>query len=235
MKTMTEELNEARKHYREDLIPKDALKLMDEATRELENSSLGDRSLKKGDLAPNFSLKDANGNVVVLSELLKEGPVVLAFYRGGWCPYCNIELRGLQKALPSIQAMGASLVAISPELPDNTLSTTEKNHLEFTVLSDIGNQVARSLGIAFELSTEMLHLYTEFEHELAVMNGEKGAKELPVPATFIISKTGVIEYAFVNADYTQRLDPEKILEILGGLKPSSVLSVEQKHRANANG
>jgi peroxiredoxin len=136
---------------------------------------------------------------------------VISFYRGGWCPYCNIELRKLLRVLPEIKKLGASLVAISPQLPDNSLTTEEKNHLEFPVLSDVGNVVARRFGIVFTLPEELLQAYESFHHGLRKMNGEDGATELPIPATLVLDRNGVIRFAFVDEDYTRRLDPEFVL------------------------
>jgi peroxiredoxin len=123
-------------HYRNNVIPADKLVVMDRATEELIRSGVRAASAREGDRVGDFILMDAHGAPVRLQQLLSAGPVVLSFYRGGWCPYCNIELRGLQRVLPEIQGFGASLVAISPQLPDNSLSMEEKNGLEFPVLSN---------------------------------------------------------------------------------------------------
>ncbi len=213
----TQELDEARDHYRNNVIPSDKLKIMDRATEELTLSGVRSGALKEGDRVEDFILMDAHGSAVRLQQLLDAGPVVIAFYRGGWCPYCNIELRGLQQALPQIKDLGASLVAISPQLPDNSLSTEEKNHLEFPVLSDVGNTVARRFGIVYTLPQDLLETYETFQHGLRQMNGEDGAKELPMPATFILDPNGVIQLAYVDEDYTRRLDPELVIEKLQDL------------------
>src|SRR5260370_656086 len=178
----TIELDEARDHYRNQVIPPDKLELMDRATEQLIASSLKASALKEGDRVDGFTLIDTHGAPVHLKSLLKTGPAVISFYRGGWCPYCNIELRGLQRALPEIRALGASLVAISPQLPDNSLSTEEKNNLSFSVLSDVGNVVARRFGFVFTLPDDLLDTYKAFNHGLADINGEEGATELPMPA-----------------------------------------------------
>ncbi len=217
----TVELDAARNHYRNDVIPSDKLEIMDRATEELTRSGLRSTSLKEGDRAEDFILMDAHGSPVRLQQLLSQGPVVVSFYRGGWCPYCNIELRGLQRALPQIKQLGASLVAISPQLPDNSLSTEEKNHLELPVLSDVGNTVARRFGIVYTLPEDLLETYDTFQHGLRKMNGEDGAKELPIPATFVLDRNGVIQLAYVEEDYTRRLDPELVLDKLQELtRPS---------------
>jgi len=143
-----------------------------------------------GDLAPDFSLRNAKGEMVRLSDLLAKGPVVLTWYRGGWCPYCNIALNALQKELPEIKAAGATLVALTPELPDKTLSTTEKHSLEFEVLSDVNHKVAKDYGIVFKLTPEIRDLYkTRFK--LTEYNGkEAGDDSLPLAATYIVGKNG---------------------------------------------
>ncbi len=213
----TTELDEARDHYRNRVIPAEKLKVMDRATEELITSGLKDSALKEGDRVTDFILPDAHGAPVRLQSMLESGPVVISFYRGSWCPYCNIELRGLERALPEIKALGASLVAISPQLPDNSLSTEEKNNLTFAVLSDVGNVIARRFGIVFKLPDDLLDTYEAFNHGLADMNGEEGATELPIPATYVLDRSGVIRLAFIEEDYTKRLDPQTILEALRDL------------------
>src|SRR5438046_1556108 len=167
---------------------KPALRVMDAETARLAASRLASRALKAGASAPDFILPDGQGNPVRLYSLLREGHVVVVFYRGGWYPYCNLHLGGFQRRLTEIRELGAQVVAISPQLPDNSLSTQEKNQLAFAVLSDVGNNVAREFGIVFELSNDLLALYREFGHALEEANGESGNKELPLPATFLIDR-----------------------------------------------
>ena len=172
-------------------------------------------ALNVGDTAPDFELNNALNKPVKLSTLLKEGPVVLSWYRGGWCPYCNIQLRHLQRYLPQFKAAGATLVALSPELPDKSLSTTEKNSLAFDVLTDYNNEVARRFRIAFTLNEELIDIYNDF-HKLENYNGVS-TNELPIPATYLIGPEGVIRYAFVDTDYRNRAEPAAILEVLKNL------------------
>ena len=150
-------------------------------------------------------------------HLLHRGPVVVSFYRGGRCPFCNLELRGLQRALPEIVQVGASLVAISPQLPDNSLSTEEKNQLTFPVLSDVGNIVAKRFGIVFTLPPALVHANKAIGRDLVEINGEAGVAQLPMPATFVLDKSGVIRLAFVEEDWSKRLDPDIIGNTLRGL------------------
>jgi len=158
--------------------------------------------------------EDQSENLVLSDELLKNGPLVITFYRGGWCPYCNLELRSLQSHLDEIKENGANLVAISPEQPDNSLDVSEKNNLKFPVLSDSGNTVARKFGLVFELPAEIDKLYkNELKLDLAAINSTD-KPELPIPATYVIGKDRKIKYAFVNLDYTQRAEPNEIIDVL---------------------
>lgn len=214
----TRELDAARAKYRGEIIPKPALAVMDAETSRVTASSLAAHALKVGDAAPDFILPDAHGLPVRFRSLLSRGPVVVVFYRGGWCPYCNLHLRGFQRALPQLQELGAQLVAISPQLPDNSLSTQERNELAFPVLSDVGNKVARQFGIVFKLSDQLLELYRQSGHPLDAANGEGGKSELPVPATFLADHKGTIRLAHVDADYTRRTDPDDVIKTLKTIK-----------------
>ena len=216
--TTTEEMDSARNYYRNERIPKAALVVMDADTNRLAAEKFADGALQPGEAAPDFILPDAQGNPVRLYSLLRDGPVVVVFYRGGWCPYCNLHLRGFQRVLPQLRELGAQVVAVSPQLPDNSLTTREKSALEFPVLSDVGNKTAHQFGVAFRLSESLLNLYADFDHPLVDSNGADGEFELPVPATFVIGKDGVILLSQVDVDYTRRLDPDDFLSKLGQLK-----------------
>jgi peroxiredoxin len=210
----TRELDAARAKYRGQIIPKPALAIMDAETARLAASNLAAGALKVGDTAPDFILPDVHGEPVRLYSLLREGHVVVVFYRGGWCPYCNLHLRGFQRRLAEFHELGAQIVAISPQLPDNSLSTQEKNELAFPVLSDAGNKVARQFGIVFELSDDLVELYRRFGHSLEDANGASGKRELPVPATFLIDGNRTIRLAHEDIDYTRRLDPDEVIKTL---------------------
>ena len=177
-------------------------------------SGILDQAKKVGDKAPDFTLKNATGKEVSLKSLLKDGPVVLTWYRGGWCPYCNIAMAAMQKELPAIKKAGAQLVALSPELPDKTLSTKEKNHLEFEVLSDLNHSVAKDYGILFELTPKVRELYKQ-KFDLTEFNGkDAGDGSLPLAATYIIDTDGTIRWAFLDADYRKRAEPAEIVDFL---------------------
>lgn len=173
------------------------------------NAKNVEQGLRLGEKAPDFTLKDQNGKEVNLYQLLKKGPVVLNWYRGGWCPYCNLELKGLADKAAEINQLGATLLALSPELPDKSMTTIEKNNLPFAVLSDTDNRVARTYDLVFKLDTETANLY-ESKFGLSQYNGNDKA-ELPIPATYIIDQKGIIRYAFVNPDYRKRANPEEVV------------------------
>ena len=198
-------------------IPADVRRVMKQKTEELARSGLAEKSLKVGDKAPDFELPNATGKTVRLADLLQHGPIVVAFYRGGWCPYCNLELRALQKTLPEIEKHGAQLVAISPQTPDASLSTKQKDELTFQVLSDKHNAVARQFGLVFTLPQEIRAIYKGFGHDLAARNGDDSF-ELPFPATYVIGKDRTIRFASVNADYTKRAEPSDILAAIRQLQ-----------------
>jgi peroxiredoxin len=169
------------------------------------------------DQAPDFTLPDAVGKPIALSNLLQFGPAIVTFYRGGWCPYCNIQLRAYQAALPEMTALGARLVAISPQRPDGSLSTAETNELTFDVLSDIGNKAARSFGLVYALHDELRAALRSNNKALPGINGDE-SWELPVPATYVIDRNRRVVLAFIDVDYRNRLDPEEILAALKSLQ-----------------
>lgn len=180
---------------------------------------LGD-ALAVGDMAPDFTLPDAQGRPVTLSAVLREGPAVVVFYRGGWCPYCNIQLRAYQRALPEIAALKGRLIAISPQLPDGSLSTAEKNRLEFDVLSDAGNGVARSFGLVYALPEELREAMRSNGKALPGINGDE-SWELPLPAVYVIAPGGRVALAQVELDYRNRPAPEIIVASLRSLQSAA--------------
>ena len=194
-------------------VPAERQAIMERHIAQLRNG-LAKTALKVGDRAPSIVLSNARGDTVDVGTLLKRGPVVVAFYRGGWCPFCNLELRAFQRLLPDIEAAGASLVAISPEKLDDSLSTAEKNSLTFEVLSDVGQKVGRAFRLVYEFSDELKSAYKEFGLDIPAKNGAPSEWALPISATYIIDRDGVITYAYTDADYRDRADPIDILAVL---------------------
>lgn len=214
--SLTEKLAELQIQIRKKIQP-EALGSMDNATGKLAVSGIVGRGLKEGDKIPDFALSNAVGRRIDIKDLLAKGPVVLSFYRGSWCPYCNLEMQALQKALPEIESLGATLAAISPQTPDNSLSEKEKSQLTFEVLSDLGNEVAGKFGLVFQLPEEVRPIYQSLGIDLPAHNGDE-TFELPLAATYVADASGVICKAFVDADYTKRLDPAEVVEALRTLK-----------------
>jgi peroxiredoxin len=201
---------------RQQQIPAEIRAIMQRAGQGLADSGQADRALTAGDKAPRFSLPSAAGQTLSLDALLAEGPVVLTFYRGAWCPYCNIALRSLQQHHDAITARGARLVAVSPQVPDESLTLTEKHDLAFDVLSDIGSDTAKQYGLTFDLPDDLAAVYDKLGFDLQRVNGGH-PRTLPLPATYVIDRDGVIRWAFVNTDYTTRAEPADILAALDAL------------------
>jgi peroxiredoxin len=184
-------------------------------------SGLAEGAVSVGDDLPRIALPDVHGVLVDVNRLLESGPVVISFYRGGWCPYCNLELRALQQNLGTIQELGASLVAIGPELPPRAAATGATNALTFPLLIDRDNRVARSFRLVHPIDAQVVSYQQRNGNNVAAFNGSDVA-EVPLPATYVADRNGVISYAFVEADYTRRAEPEAILEALRKCVPSPV-------------
>lgn len=177
----------------------------------------GKDALKIGDKAIDFELPNPRGEFISLSGLLKKGPVVVTFYRGSWCPYCNLQLRALQAKLSEIQALGASLVAISPEVPDDSLTENEINTMEFTVLTDQDAKIASQYGVAWEVPEFLMeHMRVDRGLDLKKINNGN-ANVLPIPATFILNTDGIVKWNYVNVDYRTRSEPDEIIDALKAL------------------
>ena len=201
---------------RQQQIPAEIRGIMQRAGQELAESGLADRALTVGAQAPRFNLLTASGQTLALDDLLTDGPVVLTFYRGAWCPYCNIALRSLQKHHEAITARGARLVAVSPQIPDESLTLTEKHDLAFDVLSDIGSDTAKQYGLAFDLPDDLAAVYAKLGFDLQRVN-DGHPRTLPLPATYVIDRDGVIRWSFVNTDYTTRAEPADVLAALDAM------------------
>jgi peroxiredoxin len=170
--------------------------------------------LRVGDKAPDFALPNATGKTVRLSEALSKGPVVLAFYRGAWCPYCNLELRALQQSLPAFKARGASLITVTPQKPDKSREEIEKEGYAFEILSDLDSAVMKKYKLFFDVPKDLSDLYKEkFGLDIAEYNGE-GRTVLPVPGTLVIDRAGIVRAAYAKTDYKQRMEPAAIVAAL---------------------
>ena len=187
-------------------------KIYAEGIQAVINDNVVQHALQVGDTAINFTLQNALNKDITLFDKLKDGPVILMWYRGGWCPYCNLTLNHMQEYLPEFKKYNANLLALTPELPDSTLSTQDKHNLKFDVLSDINNEVAHQYNVVFNLTNDVAKAY-EQSFGLSKYNGNNSA-QLPLAATYIIDTDSVIKYAFLDADYRNRAEPKEIVSVL---------------------
>lgn len=197
-------------------LPNETQEMYERALAALDSSGITDRALGEGDTAPDFELPNAVGERVRLSDLLSSGPVILSFYRGQWCPFCNLELRALQRAITDIESAGATLVAVSPNTPDTSLTTVEKHSLTFPVLSDHDNLVAKQFNLVYEMTAENIENYREKGRDIPAMNGTD-KWELPIPATYVINSDRVIRYSFVDTNHRVRAEPSEVVAVAARL------------------
>lgn len=188
-------------------VPADRRAAMERHIAYLSETGVGRHARQVGDQAPEIILPNAHGNTFDVATLLAEGPVIVTFYRGGWCPYCNLELRAYQAILPRIIATGASLVAISPEKP-------EKNALTFPVLSDVGQKAGKAFGLVYSFTDELRTVYDGFKLDIPDKNGTPDDWSLPLSATYVIGSDGRILFADTSVDYRRRTDPLDVLQML---------------------
>jgi peroxiredoxin len=198
-------------------VPLPRQRLIERSIRALAASGITERAVREGMPAPRFTLADAEGRRVVLDEYLRRGWVVLLFFRGVWCPYCNLTLRAYQERLSDIDAAGARLIAVSPQSADKLRRTAQRNRLDFPLLSDPGCAVAAQYGLAFTVDTELAALYEKVGHPLPDYNAARDWL-LPVPAIYLIDAAGTVRLSYVNADFRTRLDPDAALATLRKLR-----------------
>jgi peroxiredoxin len=197
--------------------PAEVFSTMEKANAKLAASGILDKVLMRGSRMPDFELPDATGKLVKSVDLRKNRLLLVSFYRGAWCPYCNLELKALHERQAEIAAAGVTLVAISPQTPDYSLTTQQKHDLKFPVLSDQGNKVARQFGLVFTVDASLKPIYQAFGIDLKAHNGDESF-ELPVPATYLIARDGSVLEAFINTDYRSRLELETALEWIAKAK-----------------
>ncbi len=209
MSTLKDEID-AYEVIKVEKVPAPVLATMNGATTDLIASGIENTALKTGAKIPSFSLPNQNNFVSSIEERLAASMLVLTFYRGGWCPYCNLELNALQKMNPELEKAGAKLLAISPEVPDHSLTTQKKHDLSFDILFDKGNKISKKFGLVYTLPQEIRSIYDTFGIDVVDHNGDD-TFELPMPATYVVNQSGEIVYHFVDADYTKRSEPADVL------------------------
>ena len=194
-------------------VPQQVLEAFGKSIEDLQKKKIEEKSIKLGEIMPEFLLPNVKNEIINSNEILKNGKMIIAFYRGSWCPYCNLELKILQDHLPKIKDKKATLVAISPQSPDSSLTVVEKHNLTFEVLTDTDNLFAKQLGISFELQDFVLPYYQALGIDLMHFN-KNNDNSLPVPAVFVIDQNGKIIYKFVDANYMNRIDIDELLQTL---------------------
>lgn len=212
--SLTEDLDRFVKQYLE-TAPEDVQNDFGRGINELSDSGILEHAVNVGEYAPEFDLPNAIGGHTSLYDSLQKGPVVLVWYRGGWCPYCNLQLQHIQTKLAEIHEAGGQVIAISPELPDMTMTTKERHMLEFQVLSDIDNKVADKYKLAYTVPDYVVDHY-DLSVKLNDHNGND-SNRLPLAVTYVINRDGKVEYAFLDADYKNRATPEEIISVLNSI------------------
>ena len=196
----------------------DFMKGVDETIAQAKAFQEGANALNLDQNAPRFELPNQHGEQVLLDELLAKGPVVITFYRGSWCPYCNLQLKALQSRLPEIHALGAQLVAISPQAPDGSMSENDIRNMDFVVLSDQNADVAASYGVAWQVPAFLLdHMREDRGLDLESLNNGNGSI-LPIPATFVLDSEGKVTWRYDDVDYRTRSEPQDIINALKALQ-----------------
>jgi peroxiredoxin len=199
-------------------VPRTVIETVHRGIKELTSSGQADRVTKVGAHAPGFALKDSDGQVVKSAELLKRGPLVVTFYRGAWCPYCNLDLKALQGTLPDILSRGATLVAISPQNAANSRKSIRQHDITFPILSDPGGDISAAYGLRYAFPDYLIELYRNvFKNDLALVNDDS-SWTLPMPARFVIRPDGMVVYAEASPDCTRRPDPSELVPTLDRLK-----------------
>ena len=214
---MTETLTDQLAAFREAAkarTPAERSAMMERHIAHLQATGILSHGLKVGDKAPAIVLPSAQGGTLDVATLLATGPVIVTFYRGGWCPYCNLELKAYEAILPRLAEAGAHLVAISPERPDLTVTTAEKDALTFPVLSDVGSEVGKAFGIVYEFTDELRQVYDMFNNDMSDRNGTPGVFSLPLTATYVIGQDNTILYADAGTDYRHRPEPLDVLALV---------------------
>ncbi len=186
--------------------------IMDNAAAELKRS-MPSPGLKAGTRAPDFTLQNAFGESITLSEEYAKGPVILVFYRGAWCPFCNLHLHALQQSLTEFRKYDAQLIMVTPQTPDMSAEQVKKDDLDFEVLSDLDSQVMKQYQLYFELPDDLIQVYKKAGLDIESFNG-KGRNVLPVPGSFVIDRKGVIRAMQANTDYKVRMEPADIVATL---------------------
>ena len=197
-------------------LSKEVLEVLSRNTSLLQERNLAEQAITVGNSFPAFTLPDSQGKPYSLTSLLEQGPVIISFFRGGWCPYCVLELKALRDIMNDLPTLNATLIAITPETQEHIAETVSQNELNFIVVSDQNNQLAKQCGLVFTVPDELLKEYQKLGIDINSNNGQAKA-ELPIPATYIVDQQGTVRFAFVEEDYISRAEPSHLVTILKAL------------------
>jgi len=218
--SLQDRLDALKAEFEARMAPPEVVAVMHRVTDELIASGQAERALKAGDRAPTIMLPDPEGKPVSSQDLLAKGPLVVTFYRGVWCPFCNLDLQALEEARPEIEGRGASLVAVSQQTAANSRKSQHSNKLGFPIVGDKGGELAAKFGIRWRLPEDLQAIHKQLGADLVAFDGED-SWTLPMPARYVIGQDGVIAYAEINPDYTRRPDPSDVFPVLDQLKRSN--------------
>ena len=210
--TLTKQLKEFRDATM-NRMPQSIIQTFNDGIEEIKSNRLKENALQMGDTIPDFSLRNINGNTIQLSDVHQSKFLILNFYRGGWCPYCNMELRAYERLKKNFEELGVNIVAISAEIPQLAAQTTQKNAITFPVLTDVDAQFMKKVGIVFQLNEKTKKDYVGFGMDFTQIH-ENENFELPVPAVYVINKDMEIVFVYFEADYMRRIEPEQVLSII---------------------
>ncbi len=210
--TLTNQLKEFRDATM-NRMPQSIIQTFNDGIKEIKTNQLKENALQMGDTIPDFSLRAIDGNTIQLSDLHESEFLILNFYRGGWCPYCNMELRAYERLKKNFEELGVNIVAISAEISQLAAQTVQKNNISFPVLTDVDAQFMKKVGIVFKLNEKTKKDYVSFGMDFTQIHGNENY-ELPVPAIYVINKDMEIVFVHFEADYMTRIEPEQVLSII---------------------
>ncbi len=209
---LQEELDRRRREVYDRLDPADR-KVIEDGIERVRMLQVAETGLSVGDTLPDFALVDADGRVWRGEELLARGSLVLSFFRGAWCPCCDLAMRALEAVRPEIEALGATLLGVAPTRPEDLARVAADRALHYPLLTDVGEHLAKLCGVQFELPEEHIDFYRRYGVDMPATHAGAGW-ELPLPATYVVRQDGVVAWAFADADWGRRAEPEAVLEVL---------------------
>ena len=198
-------------------MPDEIKAVMKKGLQDLKDSGIEKRTLKVGKTLPSFSLKDARGIITPIKNIYSKGPLVITFYRGHWCTYCQLELKEYEILKSEFEKAGATIIALAPDKWNLIKKTKEKLNLSFDIFRDENNNIAKRMGLAFALDSDTLRIYKKFGINLEESQGNSN-NELPMPGTYVVDRLGIVRFSYADPDYKKRAEPSEVLKVVQSLK-----------------